>query len=212
MNSAGRSRAPRTTSPGKYTADIVAKDSNNVFYTKRMSIVVIGTPPKLPEVFPYGSVIDDCTVYVNCTKGINVINGGTGPFTWAASGLPPGMFIRTGSGTTCSGSRRVTWSCGARRRRSATYNVQLTVTDSTLPTPVTATNTFALHVSPMAQTDNLQNGTLGTAVFAENPGHRRHGVLHRVAGRLHAAGGPDREPDGHDGHGHADRERVSSAR
>jgi hypothetical protein len=118
MNAAARSRAPRTPIPAS-TADIVATDSNNVSYRKRMSIVLIGAPPKLPELLPCGTVIDDCTVYVLATRASTSSMAEPG-----RSHGPRAVSRRACSSERAaarpSGSRRVTWSCGARRRRSAT--------------------------------------------------------------------------------------------
>ena len=59
-------------------------------------------PPLLPSLNPYGPNFDDCTIGAACSRGISVTSG-TAPFSWTASGLPPGMSIRTGDGATSSG-------------------------------------------------------------------------------------------------------------
>ena len=126
-----------------------------------MSIDVIGAAPTLPSIAPSGSFIYDCTVGVSCTRTILVQNGGSAPFTWGVPvGLPPGMFLRSGSGITSSfvtpGDAQL-WGVPT---AIGSYNVQVTVTDSL---GATATNTFPMNVSPLMQTTFLQNGTIDTS-------------------------------------------------
>jgi len=89
--------------PGKWSSNITATDAmTGGVYTKSMSIDVLGMPPALPALTPYGYVFDDCTIGIPCNRGIGVGSGGAAPYTWTASGLPKGMSIRFGSGTTSS--------------------------------------------------------------------------------------------------------------
>ena len=73
-----------------------ATDSNNVSYSKNMSIDVIGVPVAQVQVYSsmsgYNPVVGDpfsWSVYAN--------NGGTAPFTYTATGLLPVMSIHSGA-------------------------------------------------------------------------------------------------------------------
>ena len=101
---------------GKYQVNITAFASVSGAYNKTMSLDVIGTPPALPALTISGNTsLPDCTFGVVCSQTIMVAYGGTAPFTWTASGLPPGMGIRFGEGVTLSRIHRATRSCVASR-------------------------------------------------------------------------------------------------
>lgn len=142
---------------GKYTITVTATDSNHVSYSKLMSIAVIGTPPSLPNISPYGTLLDDPTLGLTTSLGLFVSGGGGAPFTWTATGLPPGMSIRAGSGVTSQyitpGDAEI-WGVPT---AFGTYNVQVTVTDGL---GASSTNIFPLHISPMWMTDSFANGTI----------------------------------------------------
>src|SRR4029077_19762225 len=89
---------------GKFDFAITAKDSLGASYTKYMAFVILAPPVTAPYISPYSSFnqLDDCTIGNGCSRGFNVWNGGTPPFTWSATGLPPGMGFRTGDGVTAS--------------------------------------------------------------------------------------------------------------
>ena len=146
--------------PRQVSVNVTAKDSGNVSYTKTMSIDVVGAAPALPSIAPSGSFIYDCTLGVACNRTISVQNGGTAPFTWTATGLPPGMSIRFGSGTTSSfvtpGDAQL-WGTP-----TATGHLQRAADGDRLA-GATATNTFPMNVSPLLQTTFLQSGTIDTA-------------------------------------------------
>ena len=76
-------------------------DSRGVSSSKSLSIDVIGVPVALPSIdlSTYNN-LDDCTIGVRCSRGIGVRRGGTSPFTWTATGLPPGMSVRSSTGAT----------------------------------------------------------------------------------------------------------------
>src|SRR5262249_5124258 len=125
--------------------------------SKLMSIDVIGTPPTLPNVSPYGGLFDDCTFGSTCSVGMGVGGSSGAPFVWTAIGLPPGMSIRSGSGIT---SQYVTPGDGelwGPPTAFGDYNVQVTVTDVQ---NTSTTNIFPLHISPMQLADFLANGTV----------------------------------------------------
>src|SRR5207247_270299 len=139
--------------PGKFNIQVTARDTSNGSYTKNMAITVIGVPAALPFISPYGSTgLDDCTIGVPCSRGLGVTNGGTAPFTWTATGLPPGMAVRFGSGTTVPWISAGDVEVWGRPTAAGTYNVQLTVTDANI---TTATNIFPLKVSTLMPTTGL---------------------------------------------------------
>src|SRR6185295_17032910 len=111
------------------------------------------------SIVPYGSTgLDDCTFGVACARGVSVLNGGTAPFAWTASGLPPGMTVHFGSSNTLWWIAPNDAELWGRPTATGTYNVQLTVTDAN---GKSATNTFPLKVSALLQTNTLLNGALG---------------------------------------------------
>ena len=142
---------------GKYSITITATDTNHVSYSKLMSIDVIGTPPSLPSLTPYGGLFDDCTLGSTCSVGMFVGGGAGAPFVWTATGLPPGMSIRSGSGVTSQYLTPGDGELWGVPTAFGTYNVQVTVTDVQ---GTSTSNTFPLHISPMQLTDFLQNGTI----------------------------------------------------
>ena len=178
------------TGPGKYQVHITARDSNNVSYSKTMSIAIVGVPAVLPAVdlSAYGTMVfDDCTIGVPCYNHAIAVTNGTAPFTWTATGLPPGMSIRTGSGTTSSWLAPGDAELWGTATATGDYNVQVTVTDANLSS---ATASLALHVSPLLATNvyGLANGTLDVLysqalrVIGGDPGY----TAALTAGRLPA--------------------------
>ena len=123
-----------------------------------MSIDVIGVPPALPWVIPYGNYFNDCSLGLQCNAAIAVLSGGTAPFTWSASGLPLGLSIRTGSGTTSPWIAPDDAEIWGTPVELGAFPIQVTVTDVN---GVSATNTFPLRVSPLMLSGFLPGGALG---------------------------------------------------
>jgi hypothetical protein len=148
------------TGPGKFNFTITATDTTALSRAQSMSLTVIGVPPALPQISPYGFTNrwDDCTVGWPCSRGIGVYSGGTGPFVWSAAGLPAGLSIRSGSGQTSPfispGDGEIWGIVGT----AGTYPITVTVTDAT---GASATQTFTLHVSELVQTDSLLGAMYG---------------------------------------------------
>src|SRR4029077_4052796 len=122
-------------------------------------------PMTLPTVSPRNSsfqtnFFDDCSLGAPCVNEASVTGGGRTPFAWTANGLPPGMSVRTGSGTTTSWIAPENLEVWGAPSAIGTFPVQLSVHD---PDGRSATNTFDLRVSPLALTEYLQGGTVGTA-------------------------------------------------
>jgi hypothetical protein len=94
-----------TVNPTHWWFNVTATDSSNAQYSKTMSIEILSVPMTLPTVSPRNSsfeteFFDDCSLGSSCVDEAFVSGGGRAPFAWTASGLPPGMSARTGSGTT----------------------------------------------------------------------------------------------------------------
>jgi hypothetical protein len=148
--------------PSHYQFDVTATDANHLSYTRRMSVDVVGKPPQLPRVSPYGAIqaLDDCVLGNDCADAISVNLGGTAPFTWTASGLPQGMAIRFGSGVTTWYLTPGDGEIYGRASQLGDFSVTVTVTDAT---GATSTDTFPLHVSEIFQhyNDRIPQGTFG---------------------------------------------------
>jgi hypothetical protein len=147
-----------TSGPGRWGFNLTATDQNSVSYTKTMAIVVIGVPPSLPSIAPYGN-FDDCSFGITCSRPMWVSNGAA-PFTWNVTGLPPGLSYRTGSGTMTSWITPTDVELWGAPTATGSYNVKATVTDAN---GNTATGTYVLQVSSLFVdgNDNLPGGTRG---------------------------------------------------
>jgi large repetitive protein len=156
LDSDGTIHGTPNTGPNKYSLSITATDSHGLSRIQAMALTVIGAPPTLPAISPqgFGNRWDDCTLGWPCSRGISVQSGGTAPFTWSAV-LPPGLSIRTAGGEVTPfytpGDGEIWGVVGA----AGDYPITVTVTDAT---GASATNTFALHVSELVQTDFFQPG------------------------------------------------------
>jgi uncharacterized protein (TIGR03437 family) len=80
-----------------FTVELV--DASGYFDAKQMSIDVTVASEPLPQLTPSAG-FGYCTVGTGCSLGVSVTAGGTGPFTWTVTGLPPGMDFRFGEGKT----------------------------------------------------------------------------------------------------------------
>jgi Putative Ig domain len=151
--------------PGKYNFNVTVSDSNHASFSKQMSITIIGTPPALGRLNPYGQTggWDDAVDGDNYSTGISVCCGGTAPYKFAATGLPVGMSIRSGTGNESSyigaGDAEI-WGTAT---VPGNYKVTVTATDAT---GATVTQTFPLRVSVLDLSPYLPNGTLNTVYNA----------------------------------------------
>ncbi|MBW8894641.1 MAG: putative Ig domain-containing protein, partial [Acidobacteria bacterium] len=148
---------------GKWGFNVTATDTNFTSYSKNMSIDVVGDPPTLAQLMPYGQQLDDCTIGVACTLGIGIYSGGTAPFTWTETGLPPGLWIRSGDGVTPSWVTPGDALIGGTSTAAGTFVVEVTATDAL---GATSTNIFPLHVSTLLETDYPPSGTVGVPYAA----------------------------------------------
>jgi len=97
LSSSGIISGTLTAGPGSWAFSLTATDSSGASYTKAMSIEIMGSS-QFPEIGLYGNGNwDDCTLGTECSRN-GYASGGAAPYSWSATGLPPGMSIRFGSG------------------------------------------------------------------------------------------------------------------
>jgi hypothetical protein len=125
---------------------VTATDDLGRSYTKVMSLVVVGVPPTLPAIRLYDEFADDCALGMPCNTAIRVERGGRPPFTYTATGLPPGTSIYSGDGIVTSWIAPYNAEVRGAPTALGTYHVEVTVTDAD---GATATTTFDIDVRPM---------------------------------------------------------------
>lgn len=144
-------------SSGRWTTNISAVDSNGFSYDKTFALQVLSLPHSLPSVTQYGQPIDDCSLGVPCARWIGTGNANAPlPYTFTATGLPPGMEVR--------------WAGAVPRWLSpgdgvligtplalGNYNVQVTVTDAN---GAQATSILPLRVSQLYLNPYPVGGTI----------------------------------------------------
>jgi hypothetical protein len=161
-----------TTARGPFTFTVTVTDQAGRSFAKLMSLVVIGSPKMLPSIAPGSGAFDDCTIGAPCSRQVVVFGGGTGPFTWSATGLPPGMSIRSGSASDASPGvppkDAELWGTIV-APAGTVYNITITATDFD---GATATNTFPLRVSDLAMA--IVSGTNWTVGV---PGQQRLRII-----------------------------------
>ena len=158
-----------TAGAGQWGFTLWVTDTNHVSYSKRMAIVILGVPITLPHIGPYGSVWSACTLGWPCDLGLFVGSGGTAPFTWTATGLPPGMDIRFGSAMQ-GWKNPADGEVSGSPSQAGLFNVTVTATDAM---GVSTSNTFPLRVASLNMTNYPPNGTLGVPVFTQGASDRR---------------------------------------
>ncbi|WP_443945859.1 putative Ig domain-containing protein [Pedobacter sp. AW1-32] len=145
FNPATREISGTPTQIGNYTIPVTVTDANGNTITSNFTIRVTD-----PLVLPAATLANGITGTVYTPQTIPSAVGGTTPYTYSATGLPPGLTFdpatRTISGTPT---------------QSGPYNVTVTATDAT---GKTATNTYAiLVVDPLTLPNaTLPDGTEGT--------------------------------------------------
>jgi hypothetical protein len=138
------------TAAGTFTAAITATDSTNPTHltaTANLSISIAGPLTITTSSLPDG--IQGQAYATTVTAG-----GGTGPYTWSASGLPSGLGINVSTG-------QITGIPAA----AGTTTAAITVTDSTSPTHLSMTVNLSIRiVLPLSiTTASLPAGIVGTA-------------------------------------------------
>jgi uncharacterized protein (TIGR03437 family) len=160
LSSSGIISGTVTAGPSKWGFSLTATDSDGASYSKQMSIEVVGGT-QFPEIALYGDGNwDDCTIGTGCSRN-GYATGGAAPYSWSATGLPPGMSIRFGEATP-SYINPGDFELWGSPTALGSYNVRLTVTDST---GATTTGILPLRVSSLIAdySDNLPNGTIGVS-------------------------------------------------
>jgi uncharacterized protein (TIGR03437 family) len=115
VNSGAITGTPTATNGSPFTVQVTVTDSNGAQTGKSYSLTVNG-PPAItgPFALPAGTV---GSAYPGATV---TATGGTGPFTWAATGLPAGLNIGTATGMIA----------GTPTTAGSQFTVKVTVTDS----------------------------------------------------------------------------------
>ena len=146
--------------PGPWNFTLTAT-AGAVSYSKQMVIDIIGAPPQLPGINWFLGD-NNCSIGVTCSLQVPAQGGGIAPYTWSASGLPPGMSVRSGEGVTSSYVAAQGAELWGTPTAEGTYTVELTITDSSLP-KASATIIFPLKVSVLTVdgSDFLPYGTIG---------------------------------------------------
>lgn len=163
MSLSGLITGTTNSGPNKYCVNVTVTDSASPShsYTKDMAMVVLTAPPvpePVPQIQPYGDLFD-CTIGWGCSRGVYATTGGTPPFLWNVTNLPPGMSFRTGSGVTQSWVSPGDVEIWGMPTALGTYNLNVTVTDSK---GLTGTGIFPLKVVALGLDTGLSNGTVGT--------------------------------------------------
>lgn len=142
----GATLAGTVTTPGTYSFTVTATDSAQGTASQGYTITVTGTALSITTTSPLGSG----QVGVAYSPGVQFqATGGTTPYTWAATSLPPGMTFSTGG--VLSGTPT----------KAGTFSIGVIVTDSA---KTSARGTFAITIAALAiTTASLPDATVGTA-------------------------------------------------
>src|SRR3984957_8394647 len=134
-----------TAGPGLYGFTITTTDSNQVSYSKNMAIDVIGypiAPMRITNLTFNDPVFGDRYGSVQ-----GVCCGGTAPFTWTVSGLPPGLTFEPNSNSYLQyGATPGNLQIYGVPQQAGTFHVQFTVTDNN---GASTTATVPMHVSTL---------------------------------------------------------------
>jgi streptogramin lyase len=131
-------------SAGSFSATVTVTDSTTPKpQSSSQSITIVISPSPLTLTCSNPAATVSTTYSASCTS-----SGGTPPFTWVASGLPPGLNI---NGTTGAITGTPT--------SSGTYSGTVTVTDSTTPTRQTASAPVSISVTPAKLTMSCSAGS-----------------------------------------------------
>jgi hypothetical protein len=153
LSSDGHILGTITADPGDYVFPVNVRDSNENSYEKRLVIDNVGSPPTPSRLSIYGSFFGDAVAGDAGAWGVSVCCGGTAPYTWTATGLPPGTSLHSLFG---AGTVPIDVEVWGIPQTSGTYNIQFTVTDAT---GASTSQTFPLHVSAL-DADSLPDGTI----------------------------------------------------
>ncbi|WP_431293912.1 beta strand repeat-containing protein [Pedobacter sp. P26] len=133
------------TATGNPTFDVVATDTKGCSTTATFTLAVTPALALAPGALPNGVT---GTTYT--TNGIPAATGGTGPYTYSATGLPPGLTFNPAT-------REITGT----PTQIGTYTIPVTVTDANGNT-ITANYTLKVTDPLVLPAATLANGTTGT--------------------------------------------------
>ena len=136
LSSSGALSGTITAAAGAYSFTVQAKDSYNSTGTKAYTLTVYSPISITTSSLPAG------TVGVAYTSTTLAATGGSGTYTWSATGLPAGLSINStgtisGTPTTATGSP---------------FSVQVTATDTVSYTGNSGSKSYSLTVNPPAPT------------------------------------------------------------
>ncbi|WP_175634074.1 beta strand repeat-containing protein [Pedobacter ghigonis] len=133
------------TATGNPTFDVVVTDSKNCTATATFALTVTPALALAPGALPNGVT---GTAYT--TNGIPAATGGTGPYTYSAAGVPPGLTFNPAT-------REITGT----PTQTGTFTIPVTVTDANGNT-ITSSYTLKVTDPLVLPAATLANGTTGT--------------------------------------------------
>lgn len=142
------SGTPTTAGTANFTVQVA--DSGSPALTAQAALSITIAPPPLSittTTLANGAVNESYSATVAAT-------GGTPSYSWSATGLPTGLSINAGTGA-------ITGTPSA----SGSFTVNVTVTDSTMPTAMTTSKQFTVTINAALaiSTSSLAGGTVNTA-------------------------------------------------
>jgi large repetitive protein len=148
---------------GNFGFQVTVTDSTHESYTQEFSIDAVGDPPLLPSI-NLGPFSQDPVSFVGgyMSSVVSVSNGGTAPFAWTVSGLPPGVSYRPYNLSELTYMTPGQVEIWGEPTTAGSYPVTYKVTDAN---GLSASVTSTLTVSPiMVDYSNFPpNGAVGTA-------------------------------------------------
>jgi gliding motility-associated-like protein len=133
------------TATGNPTFDVVVTDSKNCTATATFALTVTPALALAPGALPNGVTGTPYT-----TNGIPAATGGTGPYTYSAAGVPPGLTFN-------AATREITGT----PTQTGTFTIPVTVTDANGNT-ITSSYTLKVTDPLVLPAATLANGTTGT--------------------------------------------------
>jgi hypothetical protein len=143
------------TATGTWSVFVTATDANHVSSSRSLGLQFVTDPPGMPIIS--GGTPTHCTVGVPCFRSASAFSGGVPPFTWTASGLPPGMSIRNGE---TQNSAPYSGAVIGAPTQLGTFNALVTATDAL---GATSSGVLVLRVSALERDFSFgqPNATLG---------------------------------------------------
>jgi len=137
------------TATGTYNFTVTAKDSSSSQQTASQPLSITINPAPLSIITP--TSLPSGTVGASYAQSVEA-TGGTLPYTWSYTGsLPPGLSWNTSTGAY--------WVLSGTPTTAGTYDVMVTVTDSTTPTHQTVSHPFAITINSGAAAPCTDSGS-----------------------------------------------------